>query len=81
MIEGEWVGIFIILQCPTRVHSFFQRELSTQCDILLPLSIFSTLSFLKVIPVTAYVFFFVFPYPSLYLSFNSVFWKQFLLKL
>jgi hypothetical protein len=43
------------------VHNLFQNELSTGCDILLPLSISSILPFPLGHPVTAYVFFLVFP--------------------
>jgi len=67
-----------ILQCLRPVHSLFQSQFSTQCDLVLPLAISSILFFpLKVnssclclllrLPITS-----VFP---LYLSLNSLFQK------
>jgi hypothetical protein len=49
---------------------------TTQCDILLPLSVYGNF-FPAGHPVAAYLFLLIFPslYPSLYLSFNNVFQK------
>jgi hypothetical protein len=44
-----------------RVHSLFQSEFSTQCELVLPVSISNILPFPSGNPVAAYVFFFVFP--------------------
>jgi len=41
-------------------RSLFQREYSTECDLVLPLQISSILSFPSGHPVAAYVFFLVF---------------------
>jgi len=44
-----------------QVHSLFQSQFSTQCDLVLPMSISSILSYPEVHPVAAYVFFLVVP--------------------
>jgi len=43
------------------LHSLFQRELSTVCDLVPPLSISGILLFSSSSPAAAYVFFLVFP--------------------
>jgi hypothetical protein len=53
--------VLIILQSVLRqIHSRFQSEFSAQCDLVLPLSIFSILSFPSDHPAAAYAFFLVF---------------------
>jgi len=42
-------------------HSPFRSQSSTQCDLVLPLSIYSILSYPEVHPIAAYIFFLVFP--------------------
>ena len=59
---------FIPQSYDRQVNSHFQNDFATECNLVLPLTISSTLSFPKDHPVAADVFFFVF-YPSLYLSF------------
>jgi len=54
----------IVLQ---RVHSLFQSEFSRECDVVLPLSISNVFSLREGHPVAAYVFFLVFPFPSILL--------------
>jgi hypothetical protein len=44
-----------------QVHTVFASKFFTQSDLVLPLSIYSILSFSYGHPVAAYVFFFVFP--------------------
>ena len=46
-----------------QVHSLFRSLFAIQCDLVLPLSISSTLAFPQGCPATAYAFFFVFPSP------------------
>ena len=46
---------------PQSVYSLFQNEFSTECVLVLPLSIYSILSFPEGLPVAAYVFVIVFP--------------------
>ena len=53
-----------------RVNSLFRSQFSTGCDLVLPLSIYSILSFPYGHPVTAYGLFLVFP-PLI--SFNNLF--------
>ena len=43
------------------VHSLFQSEFSTECDLVLPLSVPSIPSFPSGRPVVAYFFFLIFP--------------------
>ena len=43
-----------------QVHSLFQSQFSTECDLVLPLSIFSILSFPDGHSISPYVFFLVF---------------------
>jgi Sec-independent protein secretion pathway component TatC len=57
-----------------QVHSLFQSLFSTECDLVLPLSISSILLFPEGHPVAAYFFFLVFPsLISFTLSFNNMF--------
>jgi hypothetical protein len=44
-----------------QIHSVFRGEFPIECDLVLPLSISSILSFSSGHPVAAYVFFIVFP--------------------
>ena len=61
---------FILLSALRQVHGPFQSEFSTECDLVLPLSTCSILSFHLGHPVAAYVFFLVLPsLLSLHLSF------------
>jgi hypothetical protein len=43
-----------------QVHNLFQREFATECDLVLPVSNFSILSFLCCKPVAANVFYLVY---------------------
>jgi hypothetical protein len=52
-----------------QLHSLFQSEFSKECDLVLPLSISSTVCLPCGRPVAAYVFFLVFPS---FISFNNV---------
>ena len=61
---------FILQSVLRQVHSHFHSKFSTQRDLLLPLSISSTLSFPSDYPVAAYIFFLILP--SL-IYFSSVF--------
>ena len=73
-----------ILQCLRPVHSLFQSQFSTQCDLVLPLAISSILFFPSRSIVAAYAFFFVFPsllfFPSIFPSI-AFFRRQFLRKM
>jgi hypothetical protein len=71
--EEVAVNAFICQAVLRQVHSRCQSEFSTQCDLVLPLSISSILSFPLCYPVSAYIFFPVLP--PLYLSFNNVLYK------
>ena len=51
----------ILLSVILHVHTSFQSQFSTECDLVLPLSIFSTFSLPEGQPVAAYIFFLVFP--------------------
>jgi hypothetical protein len=44
-VRGVQLIIIIIHLCVLHVHSLLQSEFFTECDIVLPLSIFSILSF------------------------------------
>jgi hypothetical protein len=44
-----------------QAHSLFQSQFSTQCDLVLPMSIYSIISYPEVHPIAAYVFFLVLP--------------------
>ena len=84
-----WVGVwhrvvwlvsnhsFILQSVLRQHHSLFQSEFCTECDLVLPLSICSILSFPLCNPVSAYVFFPFLPSlnSSLYLPFNNVYQK------
>jgi hypothetical protein len=76
--------IHSLLSAVRQVHSLFQIQFSTEWDPVLPLSIFSTLSFPLGHPVTAYVFFLILLSllisPSLFPS-VTCFRRQFLLKM
>ena len=75
--HNETIDVFYIkTDCsssPQSVRSIFQIEFSTEYDLVLPLSIYSILSFPQGLPVAAYVFFIVFtsllPFP---LSFRQL---------
>jgi len=57
----NYVYFHIILFSALReVHGFFQSEFSTECDLVLPHVIYTTLSFVSGHPLAAYVFFLVF---------------------
>ena len=53
--------IFIPLSVLRQVRSLFQSEFSTECDLVLPVSISSTFAFCYCHSVAAYVFFLVVP--------------------
>ena len=55
-----------------QVNGILQSKFSSECDPVLPLSIYSILLFPQVHSIAAYVSFVLFPplYPSLYLSFS-----------
>jgi hypothetical protein len=71
---------FIPQSALRRVHSLFQSEFSTECDLLLSLSICSICSLGH--PVAAYVFFLVFPslLSFFFFFFNKCFRRQSLRK-
>ena len=79
----------VIQQLPTSsssssCHFYLQSELSTQCDLELPPSNESKLSFPQGHPVASYVFFLVFLSllsPPFYFSFNNPYRSQFLRKM
>jgi len=52
---------FIPQSALRQVHSVFPSEFFTECDLVLPISIQSILSFSYCHPVAAYLFFLVFP--------------------
>jgi hypothetical protein len=52
-----WSIILHSVVCLKQVHNIFQSEFSTVCDLVLPLSVSSILSFPQVLPVAAYVVF------------------------
>jgi hypothetical protein len=60
-----------------QVRILFQNEFSKDCFIVLPLSTSGISSFLKVLPVSAYLFYlhFLSLIFSFYLSLNNVDWK------
>jgi hypothetical protein len=63
-LSGSWsvtLLSFVVWPVLHQVHSLFQSLFSTECDMVLSLSISSILSFPEGHPVAAYVFFFVFP--------------------
>ena len=63
--------ICFLLSVLRQVHSLFQSQFSKQCDLVLPRSIFSILSFPLGHPVAAYVFFLdLRSLPSLCLTFS-----------
>ena len=66
-----------LVVCLTKVQSLVQSELSTQCNLELPPSNESILSFPYGHPVASYVFFFVFLslLPPFHLSFNNPLYK------
>jgi hypothetical protein len=62
--------LFIVSSVVQQVHSLFHSQLSTECDLMLPVSIFSILSLPWGHPVAAYVLFpFYPPHLSFVLSF------------
>ena len=77
-------NIFFVPQSVWRqVHSHFQREFSTLCDIVLPLSVYSILSFLRFIQylLTSSSLSFLHLYSSSYLPSIMCFRRQFLRKM
>ena len=57
-------------------HNLIENALSTECNLVLPLSLSKILSYPEGHPVSAYLFFaFLHVYHSLYISFCNVFWK------
>ena len=72
---------FILWSVLRQAHSLAQSQFPTQCDLMLPLTIYSIPSFLWDHTVTAYVFFPVFP--SLQSNFPLImcFSRQFLRKM
>jgi len=72
--------VIILLSVLRQVHILVHSEFPPHCDLVLPISISSILSFLQGHPVDAYVFFLVFPpliLPSLFPS-MTYFRRQFL---
>lgn len=60
--------------CLKQVYRLLQSEFSTECALVLPLSVSGILSFPYCHPVTAYAFFLVLPSMlSFYPSFNNVY--------
>ena len=55
------LSLIILLSVFRQVHSLFQSKFSTECDLVLPLSIDGIFSFPQGHPVASYVFFLVFP--------------------
>ena len=86
-VRGRSYGLRVvscILQYVLRqVHRLFQSPFPMECDLVLPLSIFSNLYFPWGYPVAAYGFFFVFPLFVLASIFPSItcFRRQFLSKM
>jgi hypothetical protein len=70
----HWLSFIDSISGLLQVHSLFQCEFCTQCDLVLPLSISSTLSFHYCHSVATYVLFLVLPSPLIfpYISFNNV---------
>jgi len=60
LLPGIWWYSIILLSFLCQLHNHFHSQFSTQCDLVLPLSVSSILSFPSVHPVTA-VFFSFFP--------------------
>ena len=54
--------LFILYSVYEMLTAFFESEFSTKCELVLPLSVASILSFPSGNPVAAYVFFLVFPH-------------------
>jgi len=63
--------IIILPSILLQVHSLFDNEFSTECHLLLSLSISSILAFPESHPVASYVFYLVFP-SLLYSIFHSI---------
>jgi hypothetical protein len=61
MTLDKFIHSFILQSVLRQVHGLFQSEFCTECDLVLPLSIYSVLSFPESHPVAAYIFFLVFP--------------------
>jgi len=55
--DDKWIHSFIPQSVSRQVHSLFQSEFSTQCDLVFPPSDYRILAF----TLAAYVFFLVFP--------------------
>jgi hypothetical protein len=56
--SGQLIFRYSVLR---QVHSFFQNDFSTECNLKLPLAIFAILSFPWSHQVVAYIFFLFFP--------------------
>jgi len=68
---------FIPQSVSGQVHSPIQSQFTTQCGLVLPLSISHIISFPQGHPLAAYAFFLVFPsLTSFFLSFNDTFYKS-----
>jgi hypothetical protein len=60
--ETTFIHSFIhSVVCLVTIHSFFPSESSAECDLVLPLSVYSIPSFPQYNPVAASVFFLIFP--------------------
>jgi len=57
-----FIHSFSLFSVFRQVHTFFQSDFSTQCDLALSISVSSILSFPSFHPVAAHVFFLVFPF-------------------
>jgi hypothetical protein len=78
----SFIHSFITWSVLRQAHRLFKSKFSTECDLVLSLSISSSLSFLYNHSVAAYMFFFVFPALILPSTFPSItcFRRQFLRK-
>jgi len=63
-VDGAYAGrqySFVLLTVLRQVQTLFQSEFSQDCDLVLPLSVSSTLDFPQGNPAATYVFFLVLP--------------------